>query len=109
MSAKTLQDDCRTRVTALERLHALHDTDMLSFRKIASRGHFGTCPAGTLSDIYHTGNVPDKWRAVFGLPLMALAPVCHCGEVHTVKTCPHDRKPRKVWVRVAGHGEGVRV
>lgn len=27
------------------------------------------------------------------LPLLALAPVCECGKVHTSKRCPNKRKP----------------
>lgn len=32
-------------------------------------------------------------RAALGLPKLAPAPVCSCGEVHTRKTCP-NRPPR---------------
>ena len=70
----------------LERLKYLHDTKMLSFRKIALLAEFAPIPAGTLCAIYNGKPIPKKWLQHF-----------------------KPRKPRLVWVRVMGHQSHERV
>ena len=99
MTTNTPQNVVRICDKDYGQLYKLHAIDGLTFRQIALRGYFSPCPAGTLATIFHTRNVPDKWRAVFGLPLLALAPVCpRCGVVH-VKRC--NPRPAQRWDRMS--------
>ena len=86
----------RSSDTIQEALNRLHDTDGLSWREIARLDAFAEIgvPAGTLCSIAAGEPIPHKWRAAFGLPELAPAPVCKCGEVHTTKRCTKYDKPR---------------
>jgi len=86
----------RTSDTIQEALNRLRDTDGLSWRKIARLDIFSEMgiPAGTLCSIAAGEPIPHKWRAAFGMPELAPAPVCKCGDVHTTKRCTKNDKPR---------------
>jgi hypothetical protein len=97
--------------TVIRALVRLNSVDCLSWRKIASREEYLGIAAGTLCEIAKGREPKDAHvRAQLHLPALIPAPACvKCGEVHTTKACTKDRQPRKVWVRVFGHGQGVRI
>jgi len=75
-------------------LKSLHDTDGLSWPKIAALDENGP-PPGTLHRIANDGYEPKKWREYFGLPVLDVAPVC---SVHGVVHC-YDCKSETVRAR----------
>ena len=79
----------------------------IPWRAIAA--DFPGVPPGTLCSI-SKGREPRSAsiRAALGLPVMRLAPLCACGQVHVSKTCPNAPKPprkpvapRTDWKRLA--------
>jgi hypothetical protein len=79
-----------------ERLKHLHDTEMLSFRKIAAVDDYNGIPPGTLCAIYHGEPIPIRHREALGLPQLVKVEACPtCGVVHTRKTCPRRNGKRK--------------
>ena len=57
-----------TRAGIRKRLRILHDTDGLSFPKIAARREFDPIPPSTLNSIYHGGKIPKKWQEQLRYP-----------------------------------------
>ena len=51
-----------------KRLRALHDSDGLSWPKIAARTEYFPIPAGTLYDIYCGKPIPRKWHEQLRYP-----------------------------------------
>ena len=51
-----------------KRLRVLHDTDDLSWPKIAAKSEFSPIPAGTLYDIYCGKPIPKKWHEQLRYP-----------------------------------------
>lgn len=92
--------------TIISELNHLHDSQNLSWRKIAARSEFRGIPAGTLCSIAK-GREPKKrkHRMILKLPPLAIAvdPCPHCGDTaHTydcqeqiVKPKPAPRPKRK--------------
>ena len=88
--------------TALTRLQYAHTVNSVSLHKLAASGEFEGIPAGTLSTILKTGNVPHKWHRRFGIRETKPAPVCFdCGEVHALDHCPKKPKPPRTYTRWA--------
>lgn len=81
-----------------DKIIVLHDTYGFTFREISQIAEFRPIPPGTICSIYKTGNVPNKWRKMLGIPELKLAPACPtCGGVHVSRRCPDKRKPPTRW------------
>lgn len=81
--------------TLRARLNRLHDTQGLSWRKIAAMRQFSAIPHSTLRAIAVEGREPknELQRHILGLPprTVEVAPCVQCGELHEQKTtCPHE-------------------
>jgi hypothetical protein len=50
------------------RLRALHDSQGLSWPKIAARGEYSPIPMGTLYTIYRGGAIPKRWHEKLRYP-----------------------------------------
>ena len=91
------------------RLKDLHDTQHISWRKIAEMDEYAGVSHTALSRIAKGIEPGNDVRKKLHLPEMLPAPVClQCGEVHTTKRCTANDKPGKWphWVRVLGHAGG---
>ena len=92
-------------VTSCDTMQALlielHDTSMLSWRKIAELPDFAPLPPGTLCRWANTGYLPPKWYGRFGFDLIIPMPACpvhgvvHCYDCASQIVKPAHRPPGK--------------
>ena len=67
--------------------------EKMSWRKVGAKNGVSPATARRVAG----GHDPRSpiIRAALGLPKLALAPLCTCGEFHPQKSCPANRKPKK--------------
>jgi len=102
MSSRPQSRDARHKCDIIKaQLNELHDTYGLSWRKIAKMGEYKGIKPGTLWAIAKgEREIPDKFKARFGIPYEAPAPVClvhgvvHCYDCQSQVVTKRKRKPR---------------